>query len=101
MRNKVLESIYEKILLREFASSQSEEDKEFDILNKEDDVVDPLDETQEDDPNKAMKELVAAVQHLLYRYQNVLDGAKTEKSFMKEMQDLVPIIRATLNKISF
>jgi hypothetical protein len=100
MRNKVLESIYEKILLREFASSQSEEDKEFDILNKEDDVVDPLDETQEDDPNKAMKELVAAVQHLLYRYQNVLDGAKTEKSFMKEMQDLAPIIRATLNKIS-
>lgn len=100
MRNKVLESIYEKILLREFASSQSEEDKEFDILNKEDDVVDPLDETQEDDPNKAMKELVAAVQHLLYRYQNVLDGAKTEKSFIKEMQDLAPIIRATLNKIS-
>ena len=99
MRNKVLESIYEKILLREFAASQSDDDKEFDILNKEDDVVDPLDEPQ-DDPNKAMKELVAAVQHLLYRYQNVLDGAKTEKSFMKEMQDLAPIIRATLNKIS-
>jgi hypothetical protein len=100
MSNKVLESIYEKILLREFATSLSDDDKEFDILNKEDDVVDPLDETQEDDPNKAMKELVAAVQHLLYRYQNVLDGAKTEKSFMKEMQDLAPIIRAILNKIS-
>jgi hypothetical protein len=99
MSNKILESIYEKILLREFATNLSDDDKEFDILNKEDDVVDPLDETQ-DDPNKSMKELVASVQHLLYRYQNVLDGAKTEKSFMKEMQDLAPIIRAILNKIS-
>jgi hypothetical protein len=99
MRNKVLESIYEKIFLREFGN-QSDEDREFDILNKEDDVVDPLDETEDDKPEKAMKELVAAVQHLLYRHQNVMDGAKTEKSFMKEMQELAPIIRATLNKIS-
>lgn len=108
MRNKILESIYEKILLREQenlkqsemeSEEKSDAEREFEIFDGKDDI-DPLDENDVDGPDKALKELVAAVQHLLVRYQNVIDGAKTEKGFMKELQHLIPIIRTSLNKIS-
>lgn len=109
MRNKVLESIYEKILLREQenlrqsemgSEEKSDAEREFEIFDGKDDNVDPLDENDVDRPDKALKELIAAVQHLMVRYQNVIDGAKTEKGFMKELQHLIPIIRTSLNKIS-
>lgn len=108
MKDKDLVSLYEKILLKEqeelnpinVEHPQNSDEEEFDILNQEDDVVDPLDERDDDAPKEALKELVSAVDNLLQRHQNVIDGAKTEKSFMKEIQDLLPIIRSLLNKIS-
>lgn len=108
MRNKILESIYEKILLREQenlkqsemeSDEKSDAEREFEIFDGKDDI-DPLDENDVDSSDKALKELIAAIQHLLVRYQNVIDGAKTEKGFMKELQHLIPIIRTTLNRIS-
>jgi len=114
-RNKDLESLYEKVLLKEqenldqigFDQSgqihgtdeKKREDEEFDTLNDDEDV-DPLEEHEDDTPKKALRELVAAVEHLCNRHQNVIDGAKTDRSFMKEIEELMPIIRSILGKIS-
>jgi DNA-directed RNA polymerase specialized sigma subunit len=114
MRNKELEALYEKVLLKEneeldpigFNQSgqihgteeKKRDEEEFDTLNDDEDV-DPLAE-DEDAPKKALRELVAAVDHLCTRHQNVIDGAKTERSFLKEVEELMPIIRSILSKIS-
>jgi DNA-directed RNA polymerase specialized sigma subunit len=114
MSNKDLEALYQKVLLREnetldsIGISQSghihgtdekdRDDKEFDILDGDEDI-DPLEEDEEA-PKKALRELVAAVEHLSTRHQNVVDGAKTERSFLKEVEQLMPIIRSILGKIS-
>jgi DNA-directed RNA polymerase specialized sigma subunit len=116
MSNKDLEALYEKVFLKEnqeildpvgFNQSgqihgteeKDRDDKEFDTLNGDEDV-DPLEETEDEAPKKALKELVAAVEHLCTRHQNVIDGAKTERSFLKEVEQLMPIIRSILGKIS-
>lgn len=114
MRNKDLESLYEKVLLREHETLDSigfdqsshihgtdekqRDDYEHDVLEGDD--IDPLDENDNDAPKKAIRELLAAVEHLLVRHQNVIDGAKTDKSFMKEIEHLMPIIRSLVGKIS-
>ena len=110
MSNKDLESLYEKVLLKENFPLQQEEtplndtsklesgytDEEHDILDDED----PLGEHHDDKPEKAVRELVAAVDHLIIRYQNVIDGQRTERDFFKQLEHLIPIIKGYLGKIS-
>lgn len=92
MRNKILESIYEKIILREQERLNNFEDSENDDF-------DPLEDV--DNSKKDVDELVNLVRNLTIRYQNVIDGAKTEKSFFKELQDIIPMIKTALDKIGY
>jgi hypothetical protein len=97
MSNKDLESLYEKILLRESGEDIKDvsDEEEYDILNDED----PLDEDDDKIKDKAHRELIAAIHHLMHRWDNVVDGARSEKDFLKTLQQLMPEIKAILNKI--
>jgi hypothetical protein len=114
MSNKDLEKIYALKVLKEEGEeifSQNDEPTKhnphmdaiastFDKDDKDplDDHHDPLDE-DESDPKKYMKELVAAVQYLLDHWQNVKDGAKTEKAFIKLMDTFGPELRGRVHKV--
>jgi len=107
---KKIEQIYEKFLVREVHEddvfSQNNEPKEHNPHAEEiaktfnDDEHDPLND--DDDyrkPQESVKRLIATAQYLIQHYENVIDGAKTEKAFFRTLGDIVNELKSSINEI--